>query len=88
MATTQIKRYPIRGALWGLLLGLGLALVGIGQSIFALGTLPPVLVTVGGVVVGVLWSMFAPPKRPKGAPPGGSPSPAADDSDLEPAGEA
>jgi hypothetical protein len=65
----ELRRHPVRGALWGLVLGLGAALLLIGQKLIAFGTLPPIRVTVGGVVVGVLWAMYAPAKEPAGPPP-------------------
>ena len=64
-----MKRHPIRGAIFGLVFGLGVALFLIGQKIVAFGTLPPVLVIVGGLVLGLLWGLFAPAKEPVGGPP-------------------
>lgn len=63
------KRRPIRGLLYGLMLGLGLALLVVGQGIAALGTWPPFLVLVGGIIAGTLWSLYGPAKAPKGTPP-------------------
>ncbi|MEM8708844.1 MAG: hypothetical protein AAGE98_20440 [Actinomycetota bacterium] len=63
------KRRPIRGLLYGLVLGLGLALLVVGQGIAALGTWPPFLVLIGGTVFGVLWSTMGPAKAPKGPAP-------------------
>lgn len=90
-ATT--KRRPIRGLLYGLLLGLGATLFVVGQGIAALGTWPPFLVLVGGVVVGVLWSTMGPAKAPKGPPPVDAelvdePVPAASDASTEAAATA
>ena len=67
--TTTTKRKPIRGLLYGIVLGLGLTLIVVGQGIAAFGTWPPFLVMIGGIVVGTLWSTFGPAKAPKGAPP-------------------
>lgn len=69
MAETMTKRHPIRGLLWGIPLGLGIALVAVGQSWAALGTLTPVILFVVGLVLGTLWGMFGPAKAPKGTPP-------------------
>ena len=68
MAETVIKRHPIRGLLWGILLGLGIALVAVGQGWAALGTLPPLILFLVGLVVGTLWGMYGPAKAPKGTP--------------------
>ncbi len=67
-ATRTIVRHPIRGALYGLMLGLGgamwLTLAGV---INLLDIVPTVIVVVAGIVIGILWSMFAPAKKPKSA---------------------
>ena len=69
MAETVIKRHPIRGLLWGILFGLGIALVAVGQGWAALGTAPPFILFLVGLVVGTLWGMFGPAKAAKGTPP-------------------
>lgn len=69
MSTQELKRHPVRGALYGVLLGLGLALAAVGQGIVALGTYPPFLILLLGIVAGTAWGMFAPAKSPKGAEP-------------------
>lgn len=71
--TTQtepsVKRHPIRGALWGLLMGIGIALILFNFSIIALGQIVPWLIVIGVfIVLGILWGMFAPAKKPKGEP--------------------
>ncbi|MGI9605131.1 MAG: hypothetical protein ACR2P0_03235 [Acidimicrobiales bacterium] len=65
MNTVTIVRHPIRGLLYGVLFGLGLMLIAVGQGFAALGTWPPLLILVGGIAVGVLWSMYGPAKGPK-----------------------
>ncbi len=57
-----IKRYPVRGALWGLVGGIGAAMVLISRAVIALGTLAPVVVVVAFIVLGVAWAYLAPPK--------------------------
>ncbi|MEM9466026.1 MAG: hypothetical protein AAGA90_11670 [Actinomycetota bacterium] len=67
--TTATKRKPIRGFLYGVVLGLGLMMIVVGQGIAALGTWPPFLVLLAGIVIGTLWSTYGPAKAPKGPPP-------------------
>ena len=67
--TTVTRRKPVRGFLYGIVLGLGLTLIVVGQGIAALGTWPPFLVLIGGIVAGTLWSTVGPAKAPKGPPP-------------------
>ena len=69
---TITKRHPIRGFLYGILLGLGLMLLVVGQGIAALGTWPPFIVLIAGIVIGTLWGTFGPAKGPKGPPPAGA----------------
>ena len=70
MATTSVKKHPIRGAIYGLLMGLGASLILAGQGIIAFGeTGPFVIVIVIGLVVGVVWGLFGPAKDAKGPEP-------------------
>lgn len=62
------KRHPIRGLVYGIVLGLGLALVAVGQGLAALGTWPPVILIVVGAVLGPLWATFGPAKGLKSVP--------------------
>lgn len=63
--TPTISRHPIRGALFGLLIGLGAALILIGEQVIALGTVTSIFVVVAGIALGLLWSVFGPAKGPK-----------------------
>lgn len=80
-SNTKLKRHPIRGALYGLLLGLSAAYFAFFQfGLFGFDTLTGVLVKFGiialaGVVIGVVWAYLAPPRR--GSAPTGTPPPAA-----------
>lgn len=66
---TVLQRHPVRGALWGLLMGLGTILLLMVLSIVRLDIPTIIIYTVVGGVVGLLWGMFAPPKKPKGPAP-------------------
>lgn len=66
---TVARRHPIRGALYGILLGVGLALLVIGRKIVNLDSVVPIVLLVVGIVIGIAWGMFAPAKKPKGPPP-------------------
>ncbi|MCP5027703.1 MAG: hypothetical protein GY929_15620 [Actinomycetia bacterium] len=57
-----IERHPIRGALWGLVGGIGMAMVLISRAVIALGTLAPLVVVLVFIVLGVAWAYLAPPK--------------------------
>lgn len=61
----DIQRHPIRGALWGIPMGIGISLFLVGQKAISLGTWAPFLAFLLGPVIGVVWAMFAPPKKPK-----------------------
>ncbi len=75
MAETTVERHPIRGFIWGLITGAGVALLLMVFSIVPLSI--PTLGIYSGVsaVLGALWGSFGPPKQPKGAAP--TPPPAA-----------
>jgi len=82
MTTTTTKRHPIRGFFYGIFFGLGLALVGIGQKWVALGTWPPFILLIVGIIVGTIWSTYGPAKAPKGpAPSSAEPEPMPEPSD-------
>lgn len=68
-AEPKIKRHPIRGAIFGLLLGIGSAALLIMYAVIALGTLTPFVVIGLGVVVGVLWGLYGPAKGKRQLPP-------------------
>jgi hypothetical protein len=65
-----IKKHPVRGALWGLLLGFSLAVYAILFAIIPFTDwVPLLLVALVGVAIGVAWAYLAPAKQPKGGPP-------------------
>jgi hypothetical protein len=70
---TVLKRHPIRGALWGIPLGMGVAVFlviykVIGFDSITAVTIKLVLVVIAAMALGALWGMFGPAKKPKGAP--------------------
>jgi|GEM_PF-1245101 len=67
--STVRSRRPIRGAIWGILLGLGLAAIFVGQKIVSLDSAMPWILLVIGIVAGILWGMVGPAKKPAGRPP-------------------
>ena len=69
---TVTKRHPVRGFFWGIPFGLGLMLIAVGQGWAALGTWPPFIVFLIGVIVATLWATLGPAKAPKGPPPSGA----------------
>lgn len=79
MADTKLERHPIRGALYGFLLGISAAYFLYFQlAVFGFDTLGGVItrfvvIILIGVVVGVAWAFVAPAKQPKGAPPAPDP---------------
>jgi len=72
---TRIKRHPLRGAIFGLMLGISAAYFLYFQfAVFGFDTVGGVLtrfviIIVVGMVVGVIWAYVAPPRKPKDAPP-------------------
>lgn len=68
-AQTVVKRHPVRGFLWGLMFGLGLAVVLVITKVINLDLTMMIIVIVLGTLVGIVWSTFGPAKAPKGPPP-------------------
>lgn len=71
-ATTRpahLQRHPIRGLLWGLMMGIGLTLVLVVTKVISLDLTMMIVVTAIAMLVAVLWSTVGPPKQPKGPPP-------------------
>ena len=73
---TTLHRRPIRGFLWGLMFGLGVSGLLTVFSIVPLSISNLITYTVAVTAVSTLWGLFAPPKKPKGTAPAGSPAPA------------
>jgi hypothetical protein len=68
--TTTKQIHPVRGALWGLLFGVGLAGVLVLTTLITLELVTVLGVVVVGVVAGIAWGSLGPARPPKGpAPP-------------------
>ncbi len=66
---TVTKRHPIRGFLWGLMMGLGLALVAVIIKVMTLTLANLIILTSIGVAFGIVWGLFGPEKAPTGPAP-------------------
>jgi hypothetical protein len=70
--TTQqeVRKHPVRGAIWGFFLGLGVAIYLILFAVIAFGEwIPFGLCIAAGIALGILWAYVAPAKQPKEPPP-------------------
>ncbi len=63
------KPHPIRGILWGLIMGIGAAAIAILLKIIPFELVWALIVLGGGILLGILWSTLGPAKKPKGEPP-------------------
>ena len=71
-----VRKHPIRGAIWGLLLGLGIAIYAVLFRIVPFGDWVPLgLCVLAGIALGVLWAYVAPATGPKERPPAGTDTP-------------
>lgn len=76
MTNTQLLRHPLRGLLWGLVLGLGVAvLLTFVWPVVGLDNVRSVAIKwvaiVGAIMfISMLWGLFGPARRPRGAAPG------------------
>ena len=59
----QRKTFVLRGVLWGIMLGLGLAIVAVLTTTIPLDLVQMIIVFVAGVAAGTLWSLFGPAKK-------------------------
>lgn len=58
-------RHPVRGLLGGLILGLGVALLLVFLGIAVLGTWTVIGFVVGFGLIGLVFALVVPPKRPE-----------------------
>lgn len=59
----RVEYHWVRGAIWGFVLGLGLGVYALIFRFIEFRQLPFWLIVLAGVVLGVLWARFAPPKQ-------------------------
>lgn len=59
----QRQTFVVRGVLWGIMLGLGLAIVAVLTTVISLDLVQIIIVFVVGVLIGTLWSLFGPAKK-------------------------
>lgn len=91
MAEVVTTRHPIRAALWGILIGVGLIIwFTFAQPVIGIDSASSVLIKwgvllLGSMAVAVVLALILPAKKPKGSPPAAS-APAAG-SAVEPATE-
>jgi hypothetical protein len=64
----QVKRKPIRGAIYGLLAGLGIAVELVILAMVKYSTTTIIVITVIGAVLGLIWGLVAPAKKADGVP--------------------
>ena len=75
MAQTQLQRHPVRAAIWGLVLGLGVGVyLTFVWPVIGLDDVETVAlkwaVVVGAVMVlSIFWGLFGPAKKPRGMAP-------------------
>ena len=60
-----VVRHPIRGLLWGLVFGLGLAFMLVFSTIIVFARGPVAITIVVGTLAGLLWSLLGPPRTTK-----------------------
>jgi hypothetical protein len=65
----ELRRHPIRGMLWGLMMGVGLALVLVITKVIDLNLTMLIVVVAIAILAGLLWSTIGPAKEPTGPPP-------------------
>lgn len=68
-AATELQNHPIRGMLWGLVLGIGLAIVLVLLKVISLDLTAMIIVVLVGTLVGAAWGMVGPARPPQGPAP-------------------
>lgn len=58
-----VAYHPIRGAIYGLILGIGLALLLVAFAVITIQFAIPVIVIILATVLGGVWGRFGPPRE-------------------------
>jgi len=69
IAESVVIRHPIRGLLWGLVFGIGLAFALVFSTIIVFARQPVAITIAIGTVAGLVWGVLGPPRTPKSPPP-------------------
>jgi len=69
MSELVVVRHPIRGLLWGIVFGVGLAFVLVFSTIIVFARTPVAITITVGTLAGLLWSVLGPPRTTKSPPP-------------------
>jgi hypothetical protein len=64
-----VVRHPIRGLLWGVVFGVGLAFLLVFSTIIVFDRVPVAITITVGTLAGLLWSVLGPPRTTKTAAP-------------------
>ncbi len=59
----EVNYHPIRGAMYGLILGIGLVLLLITFAVITIQFVMPVIVIILATVLGGVWGRFGPPRE-------------------------
>ncbi len=68
-AQSGVARHPVRGLLWGLVFGVGLAFTLVFGTLIVFALQPVLITIVIGTLAGLLWSVVGPPRTPKSPTP-------------------
>src|SRR5436190_2134967 len=68
MSVNEVKRRPVRGAIGGLLLGIGVAVLLLVYGKASFGKWTPVIIVGAGLVVGIAVGLAGPTTRREGGP--------------------
>jgi hypothetical protein len=64
-----VVRHPVRGLLWGVVFGVGLAFMLVFSTIIVFERAPVAITITVGTLAGLLWSLVGPPRTTRSAAP-------------------